>query len=87
MRRLRRLEARAAGREDALAELIAYHFREAATLTNVSETAQLDAVEIRRKGGGLAEPRGRCRGGRCRDRRGRPTSARGHRAGGTRRSP
>jgi class 3 adenylate cyclase len=45
----RRLEARAAGREDALAELIAYHFREAATLTNVSETAQLDAVEIRRK--------------------------------------
>ena len=45
----RRLEARAAGREDALAELIAYHFREAATLTSVSETAQLDAVEIRRK--------------------------------------
>ena len=40
---------RAGGREDALAELIAYHFREAATLTNVSETAQLDAVEIRRK--------------------------------------
>jgi class 3 adenylate cyclase len=45
----RRLEGRAAGREDALAELIAYHFREAATLTSVTETAQLDAVEIRRK--------------------------------------
>jgi class 3 adenylate cyclase len=45
----RRLEARAAGREDAVAELIAYHFREAATLTSVTETAQLDAVEIRRK--------------------------------------
>ena len=45
----RRLEARAGGREDALAELIAYHFREAATLTSVSETAPLDAAEIRRK--------------------------------------
>jgi class 3 adenylate cyclase len=43
------LEGRAAGREDALAELIAYHFREAATLTSATETAQLDAVEIRRK--------------------------------------
>ncbi len=45
----RRLEARAGGREDALAELIAYHFREAATLTSVTKTAQLDVVEIRRK--------------------------------------
>ncbi len=45
----RRLEGGAAGREDALAELIAYHFREAATLTSVTETAELDAVEIRRK--------------------------------------
>jgi class 3 adenylate cyclase len=43
------LEGRAAGREDALAELIAYHFREAATLTSATGTAQLDAVEIRRK--------------------------------------
>ena len=45
----RRLEGRAAGREDALAELIAYHFREAATLTARSETAPLDVDEIRRK--------------------------------------
>ena len=45
----RRLEGGAAGREDALAELIAYHFREATTLTSVTETAQPDAVEIRRK--------------------------------------
>lgn len=45
----RRLEGRAAGREDALAELIAYHFSEAATLTSVTESAQLDAVETRRK--------------------------------------
>ncbi len=45
----RRLEESAAGREDALAELIAYHFREAATLTSATETGQLDAVEIRRK--------------------------------------
>jgi class 3 adenylate cyclase len=43
------LEERATGREDALAELIAYHFREAASLTSVSEAVQLDAVEIRRK--------------------------------------
>ena len=45
----RRLEGRAAGREDALAELIAYHFREAVTLTSVTRTAQLDVVEIRRR--------------------------------------
>ena len=45
----RRLEDGAGGREDALAELIAYHFREAATLTSATKTAQLDAVEIRRK--------------------------------------
>ena len=45
----RRLEARAAGREDALAELIAYHFREAVTLTSATKTAQLDVVEIRRR--------------------------------------
>jgi class 3 adenylate cyclase len=45
----RRLEGLAGGREDALAELIAYHFREAATLTSATKTAQLDAVEIRRK--------------------------------------
>jgi class 3 adenylate cyclase len=45
----RRLEAHAGGREDALAELIAYHFREAATLTSVTKTAQLDVVEIRRR--------------------------------------
>jgi class 3 adenylate cyclase len=45
----RRLEAQAGGREDALAELVAYHFREAATLTSVTRTAPLDAVEIRRK--------------------------------------
>jgi class 3 adenylate cyclase len=45
----RRLEARAGGREDALAELIAFHFREAATLTSATRSAQLDAVEIRRK--------------------------------------
>ena len=45
----RRLEARAGGQEDALAELIAYHFREAATLTSVTKAAQLDVVEIRRK--------------------------------------
>lgn len=45
----RRLEARAGGREDALAELIAYHFREAVTLTSVTKSAQLDVVEIRRR--------------------------------------
>jgi class 3 adenylate cyclase len=45
----RRLEARAGGQEDALAELIAYHFREAATLTSVTKAAQLDVVEIRRR--------------------------------------
>jgi len=45
----RRLEARAGGREDALAELIAYHFREAVTLTSVTKTAQPDVVEIRRR--------------------------------------
>ena len=45
----RRLEARAGGQEDALAELIAYHFREAATLTSVTKIAQLDVVEIRRR--------------------------------------
>jgi hypothetical protein len=45
----RRLEGRAGGREDALAELIAYHFREAATLTTATMTTRPDAVEIRRK--------------------------------------
>ena len=45
----RRLEARAGGQEDALAELIAYHFREAATLTSATKAAQLDVVEIRRR--------------------------------------
>jgi len=45
----RRLEARAGGREDALAELIAYHFREAVTLTSVTKSAQLDVVGIRRR--------------------------------------
>jgi class 3 adenylate cyclase len=43
------LEASAGGREDALAELIAYHFREAATLISATKTAQLDAAEVRRK--------------------------------------
>ena len=78
----RRLEARAGGREDALAELIAYHFREAATLTSVTRTAQLDAVEIRERR--WAQACGRRRGGRRRDRRGRPAPARGHRAGSDR---
>jgi class 3 adenylate cyclase len=45
----RRLEGQAGGREDALAELIAYHFGEAATLTTVTRAGHLDAVEIRRK--------------------------------------
>jgi class 3 adenylate cyclase len=45
----RGIEARAAGREDALAELIAFHFREAATITSATKAAQLSAVEIRRK--------------------------------------
>jgi class 3 adenylate cyclase len=45
----RGIEARAGGRVDVLAELIAYHFREAATLTSATKTAQLDVVEIRRK--------------------------------------
>jgi hypothetical protein len=45
----RRLEAQAGGREDALAELIAYHFREAATLASAARTPPLDAVEIRRR--------------------------------------
>jgi class 3 adenylate cyclase len=45
----RGIEAHAGGRVDALAELIAYHFREAATLTSATKTAQLDVVEIRRK--------------------------------------
>ena len=45
----RRLEGRAGGREDALAELIAYHFREAATLTSAARSASLGADEIRRK--------------------------------------
>jgi hypothetical protein len=45
----RGLEALSGGREDALAELVAYHFREAATLTSVTRIAQLDVVEIRRR--------------------------------------
>jgi class 3 adenylate cyclase len=45
----RGIEARAGGREDALAELIAYHFREAASLTSATKIAQLDVVEIRRR--------------------------------------
>jgi class 3 adenylate cyclase len=44
----RRLEARATGREDAMAELIAYHYREAATLASATDTAQLDTAAIRR---------------------------------------
>jgi class 3 adenylate cyclase len=44
----RGIEARAGGREDALAELIAYHFREAASLTSATKIAQLDVVEVRR---------------------------------------
>jgi class 3 adenylate cyclase len=45
----RRLEAQAAGREDALAELIAYHFREAATLTSAAMTTALHVAEVRRR--------------------------------------
>src|SRR5262245_48766355 len=45
----RRLETQAGGREDALAELIAYHFREAATLISVTRTTPLDVAEIRRR--------------------------------------
>ena len=45
----RRLEGRAGGREDALAELIAFHFREAAMLTSATKSTQLDTVQIRRK--------------------------------------
>jgi class 3 adenylate cyclase len=45
----RRLEGRAGGREDALAELIAYHFREAATLTSATKPVPVHADEIRRK--------------------------------------
>jgi class 3 adenylate cyclase len=45
----RGMEARAGGREEALAELIAYHFREAATLASATHVAPLDALEIRRK--------------------------------------
>jgi class 3 adenylate cyclase len=45
----RRLEARAGGQEDVLAELIAYHFREAAALTSVTKAAPLDVAEIRRR--------------------------------------
>ena len=45
----RRLEGRAAGREDAVAELIAYHYREAATLASPTRTVSVDTVEIRRK--------------------------------------
>ena len=43
------LEGSAAGREDALAELIAYHFREAATLTSTVRGTHLDTAEIRRR--------------------------------------
>jgi class 3 adenylate cyclase len=43
------LEGSAAGREDALAELIAYHFREAATLTSTVRGAHLDTAEIRHR--------------------------------------
>jgi class 3 adenylate cyclase len=42
------LESTAAGREDTLAELIAYHFREAATLAGVVEAADLNVLELRR---------------------------------------
>jgi class 3 adenylate cyclase len=45
----RGIEARAGGRQDAVAELIAYHFREAATLISATHTAQRDAVEISRR--------------------------------------
>jgi class 3 adenylate cyclase len=45
----RGIEARAGGREDALAELIAYHFREAATLTSATRIAEQDGVQVRRK--------------------------------------
>ena len=74
-------KARAGGREDALAELIAYHFREAATLTSATESRAARRGRDPAKGGGLAQARGRRRGGRRRDRRGRPAPARGHRAG------
>jgi predicted ATPase/class 3 adenylate cyclase len=45
----RRLEAPAGSHEDALAELIAYHFREAATLTGATKVTQPDVAEVRRK--------------------------------------
>ncbi len=41
------LAGTASGREDALAELIAYHFREAATLASLAEAADLNVVELR----------------------------------------
>jgi class 3 adenylate cyclase len=44
-----RLEARASGREDALAELIAYHFREAAILTSATRAGEPEAVRVRRR--------------------------------------
>jgi predicted ATPase/class 3 adenylate cyclase len=43
------LEARAGGREDALAELIAYHYREAATLTRATAAGPGEAAEVRGK--------------------------------------
>ncbi len=42
------LAGTATGREDAYAELIAYHFREAATLARLVEAADLNVVELRR---------------------------------------
>src|SRR5574341_1299636 len=43
------LEGTASGREVALAELIAYHFREAATLASLVEAADLNVLALRRK--------------------------------------
>ncbi len=42
------LAGTATGREDAYAELIAYHFREAATLAGLLEGADLNVVDLRR---------------------------------------
>lgn len=43
------LEGRASGREDALAELIAYHYREAATVAGMLAADSPNAAQIRRK--------------------------------------
>ncbi len=43
------LEARAAGREESLAELIAYHYREAASLAPAVDISEVDRVDLKRK--------------------------------------